>query len=161
MTLMSPADKPLVWLHGEIKKPPFSADARLEAGYLLRQLQQGRKIGMPHSRPMPSIAKNVHELRIRSETANWRIDVAGKGGCYLTTAPIRQYQVEFRAECASWLEQLRAHLAGREPYDALIVTHFEAFPILTGPGETQLEAEVEGLVEAWSEHTAGSTAGVP
>ena len=28
---------------------------------------------MPHSRPMPSIARNVHELRVRSENANWRI----------------------------------------------------------------------------------------
>jgi phage-related protein len=71
--VVSPADKPLVWLHGEVKTPPFSAKARLEAGFLLRQLQQGRKIAMPHSRPMPSVAKNVHELRIRSEEASWRI----------------------------------------------------------------------------------------
>ena len=28
---------------------------------------------MPHSRPMPSIAKNVHELRVRCENGNWRI----------------------------------------------------------------------------------------
>jgi len=28
-------DKPLVWLHGEVKSPPFSSDARIEAGYLL------------------------------------------------------------------------------------------------------------------------------
>lgn len=89
-----------------------------------------------------------------AQTANWRIDVAGKGGCYLTTAPIRQYQVEFRAECASWLEQLSAHLAAREPYDALIVTHLEAFPILLEDGRSQFEAEVEGLVEAWSEQAA-------
>lgn len=105
-------------------------------------------VGDSHSHALIPVYEKI------AEAANWRIDVAGKGGCYLTTAPIRQYQVEFRAECASWLEQLRAHLAGREPYDALIVTHFEAFPILTGPGETQLEAEVEGLVEAWSEQTA-------
>jgi hypothetical protein len=36
---MSPLDKPLAWLHGEIKTPPFSAAARLEAGELLRLLQ--------------------------------------------------------------------------------------------------------------------------
>jgi hypothetical protein len=29
---MGPADKPLVWLRGEIKTPPFSRVARLEAG---------------------------------------------------------------------------------------------------------------------------------
>ena len=31
------ADRPLVWLHGEIRSPPFSTDARVEAGELLRR----------------------------------------------------------------------------------------------------------------------------
>jgi len=35
------AEKPLRWLHGEVKTPPFSRAARLEAGLLLRRLQQG------------------------------------------------------------------------------------------------------------------------
>lgn len=66
-------EKPLVWLHGEIKTPPFSADARIEAGMLLRRLQQGENIALPHSRPMPSIGKACHELRIQDETKTWRI----------------------------------------------------------------------------------------
>ena len=33
---MQQQDKPLVWLAVEIKTPPLSKDARLEAGYLLR-----------------------------------------------------------------------------------------------------------------------------
>ena len=70
---MSPRDKPLVWLHGEIKTPPFSALARLEAGFLLRRLQRGDKLGMPHSRPMPSIGPRCHELRIVDAHAIWRI----------------------------------------------------------------------------------------
>lgn len=70
---MSPSDKPLVWFHGEVNSPPLSRDARIEAGHLLRQLQQGRKLSMPHSRPMPSIARNVHELRIRDQDITWRI----------------------------------------------------------------------------------------
>ena len=70
---MSPQDKPLAWMHGEIKTPPFSKAARLEAGYLLRLLQRGDKIGMPHSRPMPSIGKRCHELRISDGGVNWRI----------------------------------------------------------------------------------------
>jgi phage-related protein len=70
---MSPKDKPLAWLHGEIKSPPFSRDARLEAGYLLRLLQRGESIGMPHSRPMPTIAARCHELRIQDERQTWRI----------------------------------------------------------------------------------------
>ena len=67
------ADKPLVWLEGEIRTPPFSQRARLEAGYLLRRLQQGQTLGMPHSRPMPSIGPRCHELRINDERATWRI----------------------------------------------------------------------------------------
>lgn len=66
-------DKPLVWLHGEIKTPPFTALARVEAGVLLRRLQQGELLGLPHSRPMPAIGSRCHELRIPDKTKNWRI----------------------------------------------------------------------------------------
>jgi phage-related protein len=66
-------DKPLVWLEGEIKTPPFSQTARLEAGYLLRRLQQGETLAMPHSRPLPSIGPRCHELRINDERTTWRI----------------------------------------------------------------------------------------
>jgi phage-related protein len=70
---MSKADTPLVWLHGEIKTPPFSANARIEAGVLLRRLQRGESVPLPHSRPMPGIGKACHELRIQDETRTWRI----------------------------------------------------------------------------------------
>jgi len=66
-------DKPLVWLHGEIKTPPFSQAARLEAGYLLRRLQRRESLGMPHSRPMPSVGPRCHELRIDDAGVSWRI----------------------------------------------------------------------------------------
>jgi phage-related protein len=66
-------DKPLVWLHGEVKTPPLSAGARLEAGFLLRCLQQGQRLGMPQSRPMSSIGLRCHELRINDVSASWRI----------------------------------------------------------------------------------------
>ncbi len=64
---------PLVWLHGEVKTPPFSPSARLEAGFLLRQLQQGETLSLPHSRPMPSIGLGCHELRITDEDKIWRL----------------------------------------------------------------------------------------
>lgn len=67
------ADKPLVWVKGEIKTPPFSKACRIEAGMLLRRLQQGETLGLPHSRPMPNIGPQCHELRVRAETLNWRI----------------------------------------------------------------------------------------
>lgn len=66
-------DKPLVWLHGEIKTPPFTELARVEAGVLLRRLQRGELLGLPHSRPMPVIGPRCHELRIPDKTKNWRI----------------------------------------------------------------------------------------
>ncbi|MCX5789454.1 MAG: type II toxin-antitoxin system RelE/ParE family toxin [Elusimicrobia bacterium] len=70
---MSPSDKPLVWLHGEVKTPPFSKEARLEAGFLLRLLQRGEDLHMPQSRPMPSIGSKCFELRIPDSGATWRI----------------------------------------------------------------------------------------
>jgi len=70
---MSPNDKPLVWLSGEVKTPPFSQAARLEVGYLLRALQRGDKLSMPLSRPMPSIGPRCHELRIVDERIDWRV----------------------------------------------------------------------------------------
>ena len=70
---MSPKHKPLVWWHGEVKSPPFSKEARLEAGYLLRQLQAGINLSLPQSRPMSDIGKACHELRIVDENVTWRI----------------------------------------------------------------------------------------
>lgn len=70
---MSPTDKPLVWLHGEVKSPPFSAAARIEAGVLLRRLQRGELLSLPHSRQMPDIGSHCHELRIIDEDRTWRI----------------------------------------------------------------------------------------
>ena len=70
---MTKTDKPLVWLHGEIKTPPLSTQARIEAGHLLRRLQMGEKLSLPHSRPMPMIGARCHELRIDDENKTWRI----------------------------------------------------------------------------------------
>jgi phage-related protein len=70
---MKKADKDLVWLQGAITTPPFSKEARIEAGVLLRKLQQGEKLSLPHSRPMPSIGPGCHELRVQDRDVTWRI----------------------------------------------------------------------------------------
>jgi phage-related protein len=70
---MSPNDKALVFLRGEVGTPLFSDSARREAGFLLRMLQAGEKLSMPRSRPMPSIGKRCHDLRINDENQTWRI----------------------------------------------------------------------------------------
>jgi phage-related protein len=45
----------------------------LEAGFLLRRLQKGESLGMPHVRPMPTIGPRCHELRINDVSGAWRI----------------------------------------------------------------------------------------
>jgi phage-related protein len=66
-------EKPLVWLHGEVKTPPFSQAARIEAGFLLRRLQNGEILNLPASRPLPVLGSNCHELRIVDGDVGWRI----------------------------------------------------------------------------------------
>jgi phage-related protein len=66
-------EKDLVWLRERVRTPPFSPEARVEAGVLLRRLQQGERIAMPHSRPMPAIGPGCHELRVQDRSVTWRI----------------------------------------------------------------------------------------
>ena len=71
---MSINDKPLIWLSGEIKTPPFSQNARLEAGFLLRKRQKGKMLVIsPTISPNASIGIRCHELRINDENTTWRI----------------------------------------------------------------------------------------
>ncbi len=51
----------------------MSRAARREMGFLLRQLQEGEMPSLPHSRPMPSVGKACHELRVNDETKTWRL----------------------------------------------------------------------------------------
>jgi phage-related protein len=67
------ARKPLVWLHGEIKTPPFTAEGRQEAGMLLRLLQQGQQLSMPQAEPLPNVGARCGALRVRDAGHNWRI----------------------------------------------------------------------------------------
>jgi len=65
--------KPLIWLHGEVKTPPFSEKARLDVGFLLARLQEGADLTIPHSRPMPGLGARCHELRVIDGSKNWRL----------------------------------------------------------------------------------------
>jgi phage-related protein len=68
-----PSSKPLVWLNGEVKTPPFTAEGRQEAGMLLRLLQGGERLGMPQAEPMPDVGPRCGALRVRDAEHNWRI----------------------------------------------------------------------------------------
>jgi phage-related protein len=68
-----PPRKPLVWLQGEIKSPPFAAEGRREAGMLLRLLQHGEQLGMPQAELLPNVGPRCGALRVRDAGHNWRI----------------------------------------------------------------------------------------
>jgi phage-related protein len=42
-------------------------------GMLLRDLQEGENLGLPRSRPMPSIGRGCHELRVNDRDRTWRL----------------------------------------------------------------------------------------
>lgn len=70
------AIKEVFWISeqiGDFRRPPFSKEAKEECAALLRRLQNGENLGMPQSRPMPSVAASCHELRVRDAQANWRL----------------------------------------------------------------------------------------
>ena len=73
MVVRQSGGKPLVWLHGEVRTPPLTAAARIEAGEFLRRLQRGEVLSLPHARPMPALGRRCHELRVVDERATWRI----------------------------------------------------------------------------------------
>jgi len=60
-------------LRGEIKTPPLSHAARRQIGYLIRTLQEGETLSMPHARPMPEIGPRCHELRVNDAGKTWRV----------------------------------------------------------------------------------------
>ncbi len=70
---VQPTRKPLVWLHGEIKTPPFTLEGRQEAGMLLRLLQEGEQVGMPQAEPLSEVGPRCGALRVRDADHNWRI----------------------------------------------------------------------------------------
>ena len=66
------ARKPL-FLLAELRTPPFPSQVRVEGGTLLSRVQDGERLTMPNSRPMPTIGPGVHELRLADEGGDWRI----------------------------------------------------------------------------------------
>ncbi|WP_344060921.1 acyltransferase family protein [Microbacterium pumilum] len=85
----------------------------------------------------------------------WRIDVAGRGGCYWTTATQRQSSPVEADECRNWTADLTARIQAMPDLDAIIVTHSSAAPLSVPEGADADEYRVQGLVEAWSTRPAG------
>jgi phage-related protein len=72
---MGRREKLLGWAKGAepLTSPPMPAQARIDAGYLLRLVQKGHSLGPPTSKPMTDIGPNCHELRLTAEKSEWRV----------------------------------------------------------------------------------------
>ena len=69
-----PKRKQAVFLHGEIKTPPFSEEARREAGFLIGELQDGRQVKYPQAEPLATtLGPRCGALRVRDDRHSWRI----------------------------------------------------------------------------------------
>jgi phage-related protein len=51
----------------------FPEDVRRSVGKAIWELQQGKALGRPLSKPMPAVAAGVEELRIRDQTGAYRV----------------------------------------------------------------------------------------
>jgi phage-related protein len=60
----------------DLREMPAAIQCAL--GRLIRHLQHGRSLGMPHSRPMPSVALGVEELRVKDQSGQYRAFVVRK-----------------------------------------------------------------------------------
>ncbi len=58
----------------------FPRDARVRLGRALFRLQMGEQMAMPDSRPMPTVAVGVSELRVKGDDGIFRV-------FYYTAAP--------------------------------------------------------------------------
>jgi phage-related protein len=51
----------------------FPVQVTRSIGKAIWELQQGKRLGMPVSRPMPSVAPGVEELRVRDASVAYRV----------------------------------------------------------------------------------------
>lgn len=101
-------------------------------------------IGDSHNNTLIGVYRTI------AEHQNWRIDVSGVGGCYLTDGVQDMSSQGQRDGCKHWRQQVTA-IANQGGYDAIIVTHSDAASrIVPPPGQTLEAATVNGLVSAWN-----------
>jgi len=113
---MNENGKEVVWLHGQVRTPPFSMAARQRAGELIRDLQDGILLSLPHSRPMPEIGTRCHELRIPDQGHAWRIIYRIDPGHVVIAAVFSKKTAEtpelVKASCRARLRQYDIEMRG-------------------------------------------------
>ncbi|GAA1852206.1 acyltransferase family protein [Myceligenerans crystallogenes] len=89
-----------------------------------------------------------------AKNRNWRIDVAGRAGCFWSTRAPKKANPADAQGCVRWIKELSAGIKKRagagSGIDAIIVTHSAKAKVLPRAGETPEEALVKGKVEAWA-----------
>lgn len=102
-------------------------------------------VGDSHNNSLiPAYAKAAEQL-------DWRIDVAGKAGCYLTTAEIPVVDRD-KAACRSWRHRMLDKIAKDASIDVVIVTRKESSDG-TSTSSTQRHDTEKGMRQAWQRLT--------
>ncbi|WP_158580731.1 acyltransferase family protein [Cellulomonas rhizosphaerae] len=85
-----------------------------------------------------------------AEERGWRIDVAGRGGCYWTAAEQVVDNPSTSDACRSWRTSAAEHIAAATDLDAIIVTNSRMGPPVEDvPGKSLEQATADGMVAAW------------
>ena len=84
-----------------------------------------------------------------ADAMNWRIDVAGRIGCYWTDANLVSGTSDLTAECKQWRDEVTAHIAASDDLDGVIVTNARKTPVVPLDGTSVEDATVQGLTSAW------------
>lgn len=94
-------------------------------------------------------------LKYIAEKNNWRIDVAGRPGCYLTTIDQKRPSEADWQACKQWRADVLA-LAANGHYDGYIVTHSSSTASeLPTTGRSREQAIAEGMAAAWAQLPEG------
>jgi peptidoglycan/LPS O-acetylase OafA/YrhL len=100
-------------------------------------------VGDSHNNTLVGVYESI------ANTMNWRIDVAGRIGCYLTDADLEFGTTALNAECEQWRDQVKAHLEASDDLDGVIVTNARNGKVVSRDGESVADATVQGLTSAW------------
>lgn len=114
-----------------------------KSGYTLRLAA----VGDSHTNQL------VPAYRLIAEKYNWRIDVSGHAGCNWTAAQIQRLTRQHAANCRAWQAKLADHLDRPGVFDAVIASKATSLSIASRPGVTSDQADVQGLVDAWTTQT--------
>ncbi len=133
---MRKSDKPLVWIHGDVKSPPFSAEARLEAGFLLRRLQRGESLGLPQSKA---------SKQAKLESAGWRVGSAEES-IGLTKDESAYIEMKLALAEALRKQRLKKHLSQVEFAQLIASSQSRVAKMESGDSSVTLDLLVKSLL---------------